>query len=249
VQDGYSLRGIAQYHGVNFEKLRAILATLAVNANSVSDNPLWVAPEHATPGEEPWQWVSGANFLAMHAAEAIDGLRKVMTQTVKLNDRHLARLVSPHQNNGLPANLSGPQSAMRCVFKGVQIQAGMLEVYSTLLSIPVSTFFGVHEEGNQDITAHSLTSGILALENLRLVRYSLAQGLLAVAQAVDLRGGPARLSARTRPVYQFVRERAEFATSERPLAQEIETLYGMLVNGRLAHHLRTEVFAEFETCR
>jgi histidine ammonia-lyase len=248
VQDGYSLRGIAQYHGVNVERIKALLATLTVNANSVSDNPLWVAPEHATDSEAPWQWVSGANFLAMHVAEGLDSLRKVMTQIVKLNDRHLARLVNPHHNNGLPANLSDGASITQCAFKGVQIQAGMLDVYSSLLSIPVTTFFGVHEEGNQDITAHSLTSGILAIENLRLARYSLAQNLLALAQAVDLRGGPDRLSPRTRPVYHFVRERAAPVVNERPLHQEIETLYGTLVNGQLARLVRTEVLAEFETC-
>jgi histidine ammonia-lyase len=184
----------------------------------------------------------------MHVAEGLDSLRKVMTQIVKLNDRHLARLVNPHHNNGLPANLSDGASITQCAFKGVQIQAGMLDVYSSLLSIPVTTFFGVHEEGNQDITAHSLTSGILAIENLRLARYSLAQNLLALAQAVDLRGGPDRLSPRTRPVYHFVRERAAPVVNERPLHQEIETLYGTLVNGQLARLVRTEVLAEFETC-
>jgi histidine ammonia-lyase len=246
VQDGYSLRGLAQYYAVHVEKLKAIFATLTVNANSVSDNPLWVAPEHATDGEAPWQWVSGANFLAMHVVEALDSLRKIMTQIVKLNDRHLARLVSSHQSNGLPANLSDAGSLTRCAFKGVQIQAGMLDVYSSLLSIPVSTFFGVHEEGNQDITAHSLTSGILALDNLRLTRYSLAQNLLALGQAVDLRGGPARLSPRTRPVYQFVRDRADYVVKERPLYHEIETLYATLVSGELSRLVRTEVFGKLE---
>jgi histidine ammonia-lyase len=77
VQDGYSLRGLSQYHAVNVEKIKAIFSTLIVNANSVSDNPLWVAPEHAIDGEAPWQWVSGANFLAMHMVEALDSLRKI----------------------------------------------------------------------------------------------------------------------------------------------------------------------------
>jgi histidine ammonia-lyase len=245
VQDGYCLRGISQYHGVNFEKVQSALAILTTNISSVSDNPLWVAPEFATPGEAPWQWVSGANFLAMHVAEVLDGLRKVLTQIVKLNDRHLARLVNPQQNNGLPPNLSDPAAVTQCTFKGVQIQAGMFDVYSSLLSIPVTTFFGVHEEGNQDITAHSLTSGILALENLRLARYSLAQNLLAIAQAVDLRGGPSKLSPRTQPVYRFVRERAAYVKEERPLHRDIEGLYQTLTNGELATLVRAEVLAEF----
>jgi histidine ammonia-lyase len=238
VQDGYSLRAIAQYHGVNFEKLSSILHTIATNANAASDNPLWVAPEYAVPGEQPWQWVSGGNFLAMYMVEAMDSLRKIMTQIVKLNDRHLARLVSPHENDGLPSNLSDGSAITQCAFKGVQIQSGMFEVYSSLLSIPVSTFFGIHEEGNQDITAHALTSGILALENLRLVHYSLAQHLLAIAQGVDLRGGAAKLAPRTQPIYTFVRELAPYVCEEKPLHAEIERLYQAIKSGDLMRVIR-----------
>lgn len=242
VQDGYSLRGIAQYQGVNFEKIKQLLRMITINANSVSDNPLWVAPEFATKGEKPWQWVSGGNFLAMHMVEAMDSLRKIMTQIVKLNDRHLARLVNPNENNGLPANLSHKNALTQCAFKGVQIQSGMFEIYSSLLSIPVSTFFGVHEEDNQDITSHALTSGLFGLENLRLVRYSLAQNLLAAAQAVDFRGGPEKLSPRTRPLYQFVRKQVKFVEKERPLNNEIELLYQTIANGELIAFLRDHVF-------
>lgn len=245
VQDGYSLRGISQYHGVNFEKIKAILEIITINANSVSDNPLWVPPEFVTKNEEPWQWVSGGNFLAMHMVEVMDSLRKIMTQIVKLNDRHLGRLVSPEENNGLPANLSDKNAITQCTFKGVQIQSGMFDVYSSLLSIPVSTFFGLHEEGNQDITSHALTSGILGLENLRLVHYSIAQNLLAVAQAVDLRGGVKKLSPLTQPVYEFIRARTEYVKEERPLNNDIEALHESIENGEIMAVLRKKVFKDF----
>lgn len=246
VQDGYSMRCIPQYHGVNVDKLKYTLEVITRNANSASDNPLWVTPEYATEGEEPWQWVSGGNFIASHMVEAMDSLRKTMTQIVKLNDRHLARLVSPVHNNGLPANLSDPEALTQCAFKGVQIQSGMLEVYSSLLSIPVSTFFGVHEEGNQDITSHALTSGILAQENLRLTRYSLAQNLVAIAQAVDIRGESALLSPATRPVYEFVRSKIEYVKKERPLHNDIEAIYDSIVNGELMKMLQKEVFSQLK---
>lgn len=246
VQDGYSLRCISQYHGVNQDKLKHILDTITVNANSVSDNPLWVTPEYAEDGEEPGKWVSGGNFIAMHMVEAIDGLRKTMTQIVKLNDRHLARIVSPNQNNGLPANLSDSAALSQCTFKGVQIQSGMFDVYSSLLSMPVSTFFGVHEEGNQDITSHALTSGILGLENLRLVRYSLAQNAVALAQAVDLRGGPKLLSDQTRPLYNLIRSKATYVATERPLHAEIESMYESIVDGTINRELLNNVFKAYE---
>lgn len=248
VQDGYSLRGLAQYLAVSVERVAAAFPVLTRNANSVSDNPLWVPPHLTAPDERPWQWVSGANFLAMHVAEIMDGMRKTLTQVVKLCDRHLARLVNPQLSNGLPANLSDPTAVTNCGFKGVQIQAGMLEVYSQMLSFPVTTMFGVHEEGNQDITTHALTSGIMALENLRLARYSIAQNLLAAAQAVDLRGGPELMSPRLRPIYDFVRDRSEFLTHERPLHRDIERLFQSQLNDELGALLRTRTFADLEIC-
>ena len=246
VQDAYSLRGISQYHGLNVEKLKSYLEMVTINFNSVSDNPLWVPDELTTANEKPWQWVSGGNFLAMYMVEVMDGIRKTLTQIVKLNDRHLARLVNPNENNGLLANLSDDKAMTHCAFKGVQIQSGMFEVYSSLLSVPVSTFFGVHEEGNQDITAHSLTSGIFALENLRIARYSLAQNLLAVCQGVDLCGGAELLSPKTRPIYELIRKNSAYVEVERPLAFEIEKIYDMMVQGEIVKLINSVVFSGYE---
>jgi histidine ammonia-lyase len=247
VQDGYSLRCISQYHGVSTDKLRGILDTIEINANSVSDNPLWVTEDLVTPGEKPWQWVSGGNFLAMHMSDAIDDLRKIITKIVKLNDRHLARLVSPVHNNGLPANLSDAEAITQCSFKGVQIQSGMFDVYSSLLSMPVSTMFGVHEEGNQDITSHALTSGILGLENLRVAKYSCAQNMLALAQAVDLRGGGDHLSPHTRPLYEFIRSKTTYTKKERPLATSIETLAEAVFSDEMKSIVFDKIFSEYVT--
>jgi len=125
----------------------------------------------------------------MHMAEVLDTLRKITTQLIKKHDRHLARLIDVTDNNGLPPNLSDPEQAVsHCTFKGIQILSGMLEVHSMMLSNPITTMFGIHEERNQDITSHATTSGNLAIKNLELLKYSLAGNMLAVAQAVDLRG-------------------------------------------------------------
>ena len=243
VQDAYSLRCLSQAEGVNREMLAWAIETIEINANSVSDNPLWVPPEYATKGEEPWQWVSGGNFIAQHMGEVLDSMRKIITRLIKRNDRQLHRLVSPHENNGLPANLSDTSAISSCTFKGMQLQSGMLEVYAMTLANPVTTLFGMHEEANQDITVHSLTSAIMAETNLELLRYSLAMNLIAVAQAVDLRGGPEKLAKRTRPVYEFVRQYVSYVSKERPLHREIEIISQKIQSGELNALLRTNVFA------
>lgn len=241
VQDAYSLRCISQSEGINREQMRWIIEKLETNANSVSDNPLWVSPEFATEGETPWQWVSGGNFLAQHAGESIDMMRKIITRYVKRNDRHLHRMVSPHESNGLPPNLSDEDAISACAFKGMQLQSGMFDVYSMTLAAPVTTLFGIHEESNQDITVHSLTSAIMAWQNLEVLRYSMAMTLIAVAQAVDLRGGGKLLAPRTRPVYEFIRTRCQYVSRERPLASDIRAIAHSIETGELSSFVRKRV--------
>lgn len=245
IQDAYSLRCLAQSDGLSREQIKWVLDTITTNANAVSDNPLWVPPGEETEGEDPWKWVSGGNFFAMHMSEVIDIMRKIMTRLIKRNDRHLHRLVSPHENNGLPANLSDKRAISACTFKGVQLQSGMFDVYSMILAQPVNTLFGIHEESNQDITPHALTSAILAWENMRLLRYSLAMNLLAVAQAVDLRGGKSLLSPKTRPIYEFVRGHVGYVTKEQPLAPQIERIATTISDGTLSGVIRKEVFGNY----
>jgi histidine ammonia-lyase len=143
----------------------------------------------------------------------------------------------------LPANLSDADAISSCTFKGMQLQSGMFDVYSMTLAQPVTTLFGIHEEANQDITVHSLTSAIMAQTNLEVLRYSLAMNLIAVAQAVDLRGGPGKLSPRTRPVYKFVRSYVSYVKKERPLHNEIETIAKKIQSGELNEVLRSHVFS------
>ncbi len=224
VQDPYSIRCLPQYYGPDWEAISEIWKSLQLNANSVSDNPLWTTPEYTVRGEKPYQWVSGGNFLAMYMAEAIDRMRKIMVHVVKQIDRHLARLVHPEFNNGLPANLSDKSALSQSTFKGLQTQMGMYEVYSMLLANPVTTMFGIHEEFNQDITTHSFTSAILAWDLLKITKLAIATDLICSCQAIDLRGGPKLLSRSTRPLYEWVRSNVPYIKKEQPLGHYVEKL-------------------------
>ena len=237
VQDPYSIRCLPQYYGPDWEAVLEIWNTLQLNANSVSDNPLWTTPETTVKGEKPYQWVSGGNFLAMHVAESVDRMRKIMVHIVKQNDRHIARLVHPDFNNGLPANLSDKSALSQSAFKGLQTQMGMYEVYSMLLANPVTTMFGIHEEFNQDITSHSFTSAILAWELLQITRLAMATDLICACQAVDLRGGPSLLSPKTRPFYDWVRREVPYIIKEQPLGECVEIIAKNITDDHMVSRL------------
>lgn len=237
IQDVYSLRCLPQYYGPSWETLASIWKTIEINANSVSDNPLWTTPETATEGEAPYQWVSGGNFLAMHMGDALDKLRKIAIHIVKQNDRHLARMIHPKLNNGLPANLSHPDSISQCTFKGLQTQMGMYDVYSSILGAPVTTAFGVHEELNQDVTSHAFTSAIMTNKVLKIARYAIATNLMATCQAIDLRGGKKLISPSTVPVYEWVRKTAPLIKKDQPLGHYVEQLSSKLDDRKLNKHI------------
>jgi len=228
IQDKYSLRCLSQFLGPDFETVQRSLEILEHGLNGVSDNPLFVPPEDANQKEKAWTWISGGNFLGSYSTDIIDNLRKVLVRLVKLNDRHLATMVNAKESNGLPPNLSDGSCISGCAMKGLQNQMGMFEVYATSLGNPISILFGVHEEGNQDVTAHGLTSWIHFEQLIDVTKYSIATNLIACAQAIDLRGGPSLLSPKTKYLYSFVREEVPYIKEEQAMGHYIQLIFNKI---------------------
>ncbi|OGM18269.1 hypothetical protein A2686_03645 [Candidatus Woesebacteria bacterium RIFCSPHIGHO2_01_FULL_38_10] len=224
IQDVYSIRCLPQFYGPDWETLFVVMDTLEINANSVSDNPLWTDLKTTYKDKTPYQWVSGGNFLAMYMSDALDKLRKIFVHIVKQNDRHMARLTHPAFNNGLPPNLSHQSAISQTTFKGLQTQMGMYEVFASLLATPVSTAFGVHEEFNQDITSHALTSALLTQEVLAIAKLAVASGLISACQAIDFRGGINLISPATREIFRWLRKRVPFIKKEQSLGFYVEKI-------------------------
>lgn len=101
---------------------------------------------------------------------------------------------------------------------------GMYEVYASVLAAPFSTAFGVHEELNQDITSHALSSALVTWEVLKIMKLAVATNLIAGCQAVDLRGGPSLMSTSTKKYYELVREVVPFIETEQPLGHYVEMI-------------------------
>ena len=111
VQDPYCLRCQPQVMGAVLDLLRQAAATLATEANGVSDNPLVFAGS----GEA----LSGGNFHAEPVAFAADMLAIAICEIGSLAERRIAMLVDPALS-GLPAFLT-PQPGLN---SGFMIAAG-----------------------------------------------------------------------------------------------------------------------------
>src|SRR5262249_50656059 len=97
VQDAYSLRCAAQVHGAAREALRFVGETIAIEANSATDNPMVFA--------DSGEIVSCGNFHGAPIALAADLLSAAVVPLATISERRTDRLVDPSLS-GLPAFLT-----------------------------------------------------------------------------------------------------------------------------------------------
>src|SRR5207302_8962772 len=98
VQDAYSLRCAAQVHGASRDLLDYVEATVSVELNAATDNPLVLVDDEAL--------VSNGNFHGQPVAFALDTLAMAAAELASISERRLERLVNPNLSDGLPAFLT-----------------------------------------------------------------------------------------------------------------------------------------------
>ena len=219
VQDPYCLRCQPQVMGAALDVLRQAAATLATEANGVTDNPLIFT--------DPAESLSGGNFHAEPVAFAADMIAMAVCEIGALAERRLAMLVDPALS-GLPAFLS-PKPGLNSGFMIPQVTAAALvsenkgRAFPAVVdSIPTSA----NQEDHVSMAAHGARRLSAMTENLRAI---IAIELLAAAQGCDFHTLP---SSRPLEAARAV-IRAEVARLEddRYFAPDIEAAIALLERG------------------
>ena len=94
VQDAYALRCAPQVHGASRDILDYVEATVAVELNAATDNPLVLVEEGMI--------VSAGNFHGQPLAFALDVLAMAVAELASISERRVERLVNPSLSDGLP---------------------------------------------------------------------------------------------------------------------------------------------------
>jgi histidine ammonia-lyase len=195
VQDPYCLRCQPQVMGAALDLLRQCAATLLVEANGVTDNPLIFAEDDAA--------LSGGNFHAEPVAFAADILALAICEIGSLAERRIAMLVDPALS-GLPAFLT-PRPGLNSGFMIPQVTAAALvsenrgrATPASVDSIPTSA----NQEDHVSMAAHGARRLLPMLENATAV---IGIELLAAAQGCEFHL-PLRSSAKLERVRTVLRE-------------------------------------------
>ncbi|KAL0072708.1 transmembrane protein [Marasmius tenuissimus] len=178
-QDRYSLRTSPQFIGPQIEDLLASLATVTLECNSTTDNPL--------VDVETGHVHHGGNFQAMAVTNAMEKTRLSLHHLGKILFAQCAELMDPHMNRGLPPSMASTDPSLNYFAKGIDIATAAYVGELGYLAAPVSTHIQSAEMHNQAVNSLALISARATINSLEVLSILTASYLYVLCQALDLR--------------------------------------------------------------
>jgi histidine ammonia-lyase len=222
VQDPYCLRCQPQVMGAVLGVLRQAAATLADEANGVSDNPLIFA--------DTVEALSGGNFHAEPVAFAADMIALGICEIGSLAERRIAMLVDPALS-GLPAFLT-PKPGLNSGFMIPQVTAAALVAENRQRATPASVDSiptCANQEDHVSMAAHGARRLLAMAENTGSI---LGIELIAAAQGCDFHA-PLRSSPPIERLRALLRAEVPHLDDDRHMAPDMAKAIALVRSGRL----------------
>jgi histidine ammonia-lyase len=210
VQDAYSMRCAAQVHGAVRDALQFVGRTVAIEANSATDNPMVFA--------EAGDVVSCGNFHGAPIALAADLLAMAMAPLATISERRTDRLVDPALS-GLPAFLTR-EGGVRSGLMLAQITAAAVASELKSLAHPAGVDSIPTSANREDHVSMSMSAALKAEHAVARAREVVAIEILCACQAIDLLA-PLETSRALGRVHALVRSRVPPLDRDRPCSPDI----------------------------
>ena len=224
VQDPYSMRCQPQVMGACLDLIRNAAATLEIEANAVTDNPLVFAEDDAI--------LSGGNFHAEPVAFAADILSLAAAEIASLSERRIAVLIDTHLS-GLPPFLIR-EGGLNSGFMIAQVSAAALVSENKTLAHPASVDTIPTSANQEDHVSMATFAARKAGDIARNAAHVVAIELLCAAQGIDFRA-PLKTSAPLQKAHAAIRGVAPMLDKDRAMAGDIAQVRGLIEAGVFAH--------------
>ncbi len=223
VQDPYCLRCQPQVMGACLDILRQAAATLDIEANGVSDNPLVFV--------DTGEVISGGNFHAEPVAFAADTIALALCEIGSIAERRVAMLVDPALS-GLPAFLT-PRPGLNSGFMIPQVTAAALVSENKQRATPASVD-SIPTSANQEDHVSMATHGARRLLGMaRNAADVIGIELLAAAQGCEFHA-PLASSAPLERARALLRARVPALADDRHFAPDMAEATALITSGALA---------------
>ncbi len=222
VQDPYSLRCQPQVMGACLDLIRNAAATLAIEANAVTDNPLVFM--------DTGEVLSGGNFHAEPVALAADTLALAIAEIGALSERRIALLIDATLS-GLPPFLVR-EPGLNSGFMMAHVTAAALASENKSLAHPASVDSLPTSANQEDHVSMATFAARRLLEMAANTRCIVGIELLAAAQGIDFHA-PLQTSPPLQRLQALVRGRVPFYAEDRYFAPDIAAATQLLQEGGL----------------
>ena len=230
VQDAYSLRCVPQVHGASKDAVRRILETLEIEMNSATDNPL-IFPD---TGEV----ISGGNFHGQPVALAMDYLKTSLAEIGSISERRINRMLDAHLSD-LPPFLTaypGVDSGLMIT----QYTAAALVSENKVLAHPACVDSIPTSANQEDHVSMGTIAARQAREILENVRHVVAIEMLVATQGLDFLR-PLAPGNGVQAAYQAIRSEVPHLEEDRVPADDIQTVYQMLLCGKIVQSTESAI--------
>jgi histidine ammonia-lyase len=231
VQDPYSLRCAPQVHGAVRDALTQIRATILIELNSATDNPLVFAGGGGSAGEV----ISGGNFHGQPLAMAADQLAVALTTLAGISERRTEQLTNPHGSQ-LPAFLVR-EAGLNSGFMILQVTAAAVAAEMKALATPHSVGSIPTTANQEDYVSMGMAGARRIQPMIANLRNVLAIELLAACQGLDLLA-PLRPGPETQKAYELLRATSKKLDADRSLSRDIEAVALRIAEGDFSRLLR-----------
>ncbi len=223
VQDPYCIRCQPQVTGAAMDVIRQAAATLVVEANAATDNPLVLT--------DPDAIVSGGNFHAEPVGFAADMIALALSEIGAIAQRRIALMVDPALSFDLPPFLT-PEPGLNSGLMIAEVTTAALMSENKHLANPCvtdSTPTSANQEDHVSMAAHGARRLGRMVDNLN---YILGIELLCAAQGIEFRAPLATSKALTSVVGRL-RDDIPSLGDDRYLAPELETAKSLVESGTI----------------
>jgi histidine ammonia-lyase len=217
--------------GAALDVLRAAAATLQIEANAVTDNPLVLVDEG--------QIVSGGNFHAEYVGFAADQIALAVAEIGAIAQRRVALMVDPTLSHDLPPFLT-PDPGLNSGFMIAEVTTAALMSENKHLANPCvtdSTPTSANQEDHVSMAAHGALRLGRMTQNLSVI---LGVEAMCAAQGIEARA-PLVTSPTLQAVLAMVRGHIPSLQEDRYLAPDIEAASAMVRAGDFATTAKVSV--------
>lgn len=223
VQDPYCIRCQPQVTGAAMDVLRQAAATLLIEANAATDNPLVLS--------EAGLIVSGGNFHAEPVGFAADMIALALSEIGAISQRRIALMVDPALSFDLPPFLT-PEPGLNSGLMIAEVTTAALMSENKHLANPCvtdSTPTSANQEDHVSMAAHGARRLSRMVDNLNHI---LGVELLCAARGVEFRA-PLQTSPLLQKAVARLREDVSALQEDRYMAPDLNAAKELMASGAI----------------